>query len=77
MFYFMPTRGLSDQGKVGAPDFIRQTLAKAVGFTGPLTTGRKYATPEERKAAGKAKRKAKADLMKRLLAEHQAQANLL
>ena len=59
-------------GKLSTANFIRQELARAVGYTGPLTIGtgrvRKYANDEERKKA----RKERNELMKRLLKEHEA-----
>jgi hypothetical protein len=53
--------------------FVRDLLANMWGLTLPEPRTRSsYASPEEREAAQLAKRKARADLIKQLLAEHRA-----
>lgn len=53
--------------------FVRDLLANMWGLTLPEPRTRSsYATPEEREAAQLSKRKARADLIKQLLAEHRA-----
>jgi len=53
--------------------FVRDLLANMWGLTLPEPRTRSsYATPEEREKAQLAKRKARADLIKQLLAEHRA-----
>ena len=60
-------------------DFVRRTLAAAVGYEGPLqnTPKRvtKYASPEEKAAAMKAKAKEKRDLINQLLARYREEQN--
>ena len=53
--------------------FVRDLLANMWGLTLPEPRTRSvYKTPEEREAAQLSKRKARADLIKQLLAEHRA-----
>jgi hypothetical protein len=53
--------------------FVRDLLANMWGLTLPEPRTRSsYATPEEREKAQLAKRKARADLIKQLLAEHRS-----
>ena len=66
----------AEERNISTSACARQILAEAVDYTLPASSGRsrKYANADERKAAQKTRNKARRELVKKLLAEYNAQS---